>query len=63
MFFFKRNPTKKLKKAYGQKLEAAMHAMRRGDIRENARLVVEAEAIKVQIDEFESDTLNERSAS
>lgn len=59
MPFFKRDPTKKLKKAYGQKLEAAMHAMHRGDIRENAKLVVEAEAIKAQMDELESNTTNE----
>jgi hypothetical protein len=51
---FKRDPTKKLKKAYQQKLESAMHAMRRGDVRENARLVAEAETIKSQIEELES---------
>lgn len=33
-----------------------MHAMHRGDIRENAKLVVEAEAIKVEIDALESAT-------
>ena len=55
MPFFKRDPTKKLKKEYGKKLEAAMHAMHRGDIRENARLVVEAEAIKEQIDALEQE--------
>ena len=31
-----------------------MHAMRRGDVRENARLVAEAEIIKSQIEELES---------
>ncbi len=31
-----------------------MHAMHRGDIRENAKLVVEAEAIKVEIDALEA---------
>ncbi len=50
MPLFKRDPTKKLKKAYQQKMEAAMHAMRRGDVRGNAMLVQEAEAIKLEID-------------
>jgi len=52
MPLFKRDPLKKLQKAYGQKLEEAMHAMHKGDIRENSRLVVEAEKIKQQIDEL-----------
>ena len=55
MGLLSRDPTKKLKKEYGKKMEAAMHAMHRGDIRENARLVVEAEAIKAQIDALEQD--------
>ena len=42
MPLFKRDPAKKLKRAYQQKMESAMHAMRRGDVRENARLVAEA---------------------
>jgi len=50
MPFFKRDPTKKLKKAYQQKLESAMHAMRRGDIRGNAQLVEEAEKIRLEIE-------------
>ena len=50
MPLFKRDPTKKLKRAYQQKMESAMHAMRRGDVRENARLVAEAEVIKAEID-------------
>jgi len=48
---FNRDPTKKLEKAYQQKMEAAMHAIRRGDVRENARLVVEAEKLKAAIEE------------
>ena len=51
MPLFKRDPTKKLKKAYQQKMEAAMHAMRRGDVRENARLVAEADEIRKQMEE------------
>lgn len=50
MGLFSRDPSKKLKKAYQKKLEEAMHAMHRGDIRENATLVVEAEALKAQLE-------------
>jgi len=51
MPLFRRDPTKRLKKAYRQKMEMAMHAMRRGDVRQNALLVAEAEKLKAQIDE------------
>jgi hypothetical protein len=54
MSLFRRDPTKKLKKAYQQKMESAMYAMRRGDIRENARLVAEADTIRKQIEEVSS---------
>jgi hypothetical protein len=50
MNLFKRDPTKKLKKAYQQKMEAAMHAMRRGDVRANALLVQEAELIRAEME-------------
>ena len=50
MPLFKRDPRKKLQKAYEAKLEAAMLAMRNGDIRKNAELTVEAQAIKAEID-------------
>jgi len=50
MPLFRRDPTKHLKKAYRQKMEMAMHAMRRGDVRQNALLVEEAEKIKTRID-------------
>lgn len=50
MPLFKRNPTKKLERTYQQKLESAMHAMRRGDVRENARLVAEAEKLREAIE-------------
>lgn len=53
MPLFKRDPTKDLKKAYQKKMEAAMHAMRRGDVRENALLVAEAEKLKAEIDAAE----------
>ena len=58
MGLFSRDPSKKLKKAYQKKLEEAMHAMHRGDIRENAALVVEAEALKAQL-----EALNDQSGS
>lgn len=54
MSLFRRNPVKKLKKAYQQKLEAAMHAMHNGDIRKNAELFVEAESIREEIEQLES---------
>jgi len=53
MPLFKRDPKKKLQKDYQQKLEAAMQAMRRGDIRENATLVAQAEALKAEIDKLD----------
>ncbi len=54
MPLFRRDPTKKLKKAYQQKMEAAMHAMRRGDVRENAMLVAEADKLRAKIDAVEN---------
>jgi hypothetical protein len=54
MPLFKRDPAKKLKKTYQLKLESAMHAMRRGDVRENARLVAEAELIQKEIADLEA---------
>ena len=54
MGLFKRDPTRKLKRAYQQKMELAMHAMRRGDVRNNALLVAEAELIRVQIETAEA---------
>ena len=50
MPLFKRDPKKKLTKAYEQKMQAAMLAMRKGDIRQNALLVAEADQIKEQLD-------------
>jgi hypothetical protein len=41
--FFKSNPTKKLRKNYDLKLEQAMLAQRRGDIKAYAMLTAEAE--------------------
>lgn len=47
---FRRNPTKKLQKAYERKLEAAMLASRNGDMRANATLTEEAEALRAEIE-------------
>lgn len=49
---FKKDPRKKLAKAYQQKMEEAMKAMRNGDVRGNAFLVKEAEEIKAQLDQL-----------
>ena len=50
MKLFKRDPSKRLKKAYEEKMKAAMVAMQNGDVRLNARLFMEAEEIKAQLD-------------
>ncbi len=55
MPLFRRDPTKKLKKAYEQKMEAAMHAMHKGDIRKNATLYAEAEIIREEIEKLEAN--------
>ncbi len=49
---FKTDPTRKLQKAYEQKLEQAMHAARNGDMRANASLTEEAEALRAEIDKL-----------
>lgn len=55
MGLFKRDPRKKLRRAYEQKLEAAMHAMHRGDIRENAMLTAEAEELRSELEKLDAD--------
>ncbi|MFD2192156.1 DUF6435 family protein [Pistricoccus aurantiacus] len=47
---FKSDPTKKLQKDYERKLEQAMHAARNGDMRANASLTEEAEALRAEIE-------------
>ena len=47
---FKSDPAKKLQKAYEHKLEQAMHAARNGDMRANASLTEEAEALRERIE-------------
>ena len=46
---FKKDPIKKLDKLYESKLEEAMHAQRKGDIRSYSMITDEAEKIKAQI--------------
>ena len=53
---FKSNPSKKLRKAYDQKLEQAMHAQRKGDIRTYSMLTAEAEALWEQIQKAEAQS-------
>ncbi len=52
--FFKKDPLKKLNKAYYQKLEQAMLAQRNGDMRSYAALTAEAETINQQISAVKS---------
>jgi hypothetical protein len=50
---FKSNPTKKLRKQYDIKLEQAMQAQRKGDIKTYSMLTANAEAIWKQIEALE----------
>jgi hypothetical protein len=50
---FKSNPTKKLRKQYDIKLEQAMQAQRKGDIKTYSMLTADAEAIWKQIEALE----------
>jgi hypothetical protein len=53
---FKKDPIKKLDKLYESKLEKAMYAQRKGDIKSYAMITAEAEKIKVQILELQAST-------
>ncbi len=53
---FKKDPIKKLDKLYESKLEEAMYAQRKGDIRSYAMITAEAEKLKVQIIELQAST-------
>ena len=46
---FRKDPAKKLKKLYANKLEQAMLAQRKGDIKSYAMITAEAEEINQQI--------------
>lgn len=54
---FKRDPVKKLKKAYMQKLEQAMNAQRNGDIRTYSAITQEAEILHKEIKKHEVKNL------
>ena len=53
---FKTNPLKKLTQQYNAKLEEAMLAQRKGDIRSYSMLTAEAEQIENQIKVLEKAT-------
>ena len=46
---FKKDPVKKLNKLYEAKLEEAMHAQRKGDIKSYAMITADAEKIADEI--------------
>ncbi|RTR06106.1 DUF6435 family protein [Halomonas nitroreducens] len=48
--WLKRDPAKRLQRDYERKLEQAMEAARNGDMRANASLTEEAEALREAID-------------
>lgn len=50
---FNTDPTKKLRKQYNAKLEAAMQAQRNGDIRTYSMLSQEADALWKQLEPLE----------
>jgi hypothetical protein len=50
---FKKDPIKKLNKLYESKLEEAMHAQRKGDIKSYAMITAEAEKIQMKIVELQ----------
>lgn len=52
---FKKDPIKKLKKSYEQKLEQAMNAQRNGDIKAYSYITSEADIIYKQIKKLESE--------
>ena len=53
--FFKRNPTKKLRKAYMAKLEQAMQAQRSGDIKSYSLITSEADVMHKEIMKLEAN--------
>ncbi len=52
---FKSNPTKKLRKTYDMKLEQAMHAQRKGDIKTYSMLTAEAEKLWAELEQLKAD--------
>ncbi|MDD8059104.1 MULTISPECIES: DUF6435 family protein [Shewanella] len=54
--FLKSDPIKKLRKTYDQKLEQAMQAQRKGDIKTYSLLTAESENIWQQIEALEKSS-------
>lgn len=52
---FRTDPTRKLRKDYNRKLEAAMTAQRNGDIKTYSELTAEAEALYAKIQAAEGE--------
>lgn len=52
---FKKDPTKKLRKEYDMKLEKAMHAQRKGDIKTYSMLTAEAENLWKEIEALKAN--------
>jgi hypothetical protein len=52
---FKKDPIKKLDKLYESKLEEAMYAQRKGDIKSYSMITEEAEKIKVKIETLQNN--------
>jgi hypothetical protein len=57
-FFFKKDPAKKLQKAYEAKLEQAMRAQRNGDIESYSMITNEAENIMQDIQKLKNAESN-----
>lgn len=56
--FLKPDPVKKLRKAYDQKLEQAMLAQRKGDMRLFADLTEESESLWKKIEQLQAKSAN-----
>ena len=52
--FLKSDPTKNLRKQYYAKLEKAMYAQRKGDIKSYSMITAEAEQIREKIEALET---------
>lgn len=53
---FKKDPVKKLRQQYNDKLQEAMNAQRNGDMRAYAELTEEAQSIFQEIERLEAET-------
>ena len=54
---FKSDPVKKLRRQYDQKLEQAMLAQRKGDIKTYSMLTAEAEELWTEIELYQTEEL------